>query len=595
MKKVQNINQNINQTPLDNINKLLLDGMNNYKPNKMKFHKNKIKTQIKTPLDDIIRVLTRNTRKQKKQKKQKGGAYQLDKLLKSQKEEVEIRCDNPPSTSNIKFIKNSELHADPSLGIPAPNDVIIYLARFKKDMTGATSKNNKVVNINKTLDVYGQTYHLSAAVIHSGTVGGGHYWALAKRGNNKWVMLDDKSPPAPITDAEMQDQLSGKTSGRNGVLFLYRKSDNITIKYSDGSLNDGNGIENIGNSCYFNAVLQFLITTDEYQDKSKMEKTRKALYDFLTSATEKTGGQPINDGTFLQGFGPPGKKDVLAFGLKQECTQDAQEALANLFEYEEFKYNDTTPIIYEKNKQLSLGTYSELPSDAQSFTSNPPFFKYLFRETLVPKNSQQCTHSKDKPVVETIIVKLDLPKIRGTSSGTTSTTSISTRSSITNIDNNNKPKKKPKDKLVLYKGKDTSGSKIEEYDHEEDKKKYEDLNNDGLDRVEKQFELMSEIIPKTAVGDTKRAIVGKDMVEKLVIHENNLKLMINNLKQNADILKQQKVIAADKAPAAYAGALADINEKEQDINARVNEINILFKRLFHRRRKMAPVPTVWVN
>ena len=72
-------------------------------------------------------------------------------------------------------------------------------------------------------------------------------------------MLDDKNPPASITDAEMQDQLSGKTSGRNGVLFLYRKSDNITIKYSDGSLNDGNGIENIGNSCYFNAVLQSAI------------------------------------------------------------------------------------------------------------------------------------------------------------------------------------------------------------------------------------------------------------------------------------------------------------------------------------------------
>ena len=134
---------------------------------------------------------------------------------------------------------------------------------------------------------------------------------------------------------------------------------------------------------------------------------------------------------------------------------------------------------------------------------------------------------------------------------------------------NQKPKKKPKDKLELSKGKDTSGNKIKEYDHKEDKKKYEDLNNEGLDRVEKQFELMSEIIPTTAVGDTKKAVVGKDMVEKLVIHENNLKLMINNLKENARRLKEQKSITENKHRDEYVNALPDINEKEKQRQRRI--------------------------
>lgn len=606
-------NKRKNKTPLDKINTLLLNGMNNYVPNKkIKSHKtrlNKIKIspQISSPLSDIIQVLTQNNRRKKRKdlksrkgsKSQRGGSYTLSKLLKNQKEEVEIRCDNPPSATNMKFIKNLELHSDPA--VSAPSDIILYLARFKTDNTGTVlSKNNNIVNVDKTLNVYGSTYHLSAVVIHSGSYAGGHYWTLAKRGNNKWVNLDDSKPPKSITDAEIQKQASGKTSGTNGVLFLYRKKDNIEIKYDDGTVNNGNGINNIGQSCYFNAALQFLITTDEYQDRSKMKKTRKALYDFLTSATEKTGGQDINDGTFLQGFGPEGKKDVKAFELQQGCQGDSHEALLNIFNYSDFKYNNTTPIIYIKNKKVVKSQYSGKPENIVEFTSNPPFYEYLFKETHVPKNNKQC-RDKMKHVIRSIIVSLEIPSVSQPVATRTRTEAGTPQSSAyqipaanttntTNTTNNSDSDKSSLDKDVIY-----SGKEADKYDHGTDLKKYQDLDKDGLSRVQEQFKVMSDIIP-AGVTLSNGALVGKDVVDKLIKHENNIKLMIGNLGENAKRLNIQKNILQTNHPAQYTmRVIHEIKKREDEITAKVNEINIIFKKLFHRRRKMANVPTVWIK
>lgn len=161
------------------------------------------------------------------------------------------------------------------------------------------------------------------------------------------------------------------------------------------------------------------------------------------------------------------------------------------------------------------------------------------------------------------------------------------------MDNNQKNKNKPiiKKSIEISKG----GLK-EEYKHEEDIDEYKSLNTKSniLERVQKQFELMSEIIPKNNV-DTRNAVIGKDTIKNLIIKENNIKLMLENLTTNASILQKQKNILISNYNDNYNTSLQDIKIQENIIKNKVNQINILFKRLFHRRRKMEHVPTVWVQ
>jgi len=620
MNKVPSKKQKFNKTknyknpnPLDKINAILLGGMEDYKTipiNNFKYDK------INTPLQNIIAILSKskNKNKRRKIKKQKGGAYKLSNLILNQKEEVEKKCEDPPGTENIKFIKTLEVYSGG--GVPSPNDVIINLARFKSDNSGTIlSKKNNVVNIDDTLDLYGKTYYLSAAVIHSGSLGSGHYWTLAKRGDNKWMKLDDKTF-ASIDDATRKKEMNGTDTGTNGVIFLYRKKNNITINYANGTLNTGNGIHNIGNSCYFNSILQLIITTDEYQDKNKMEKTRKTLYDFLTNVTEKSGANNFNDGTNLQNFGPVGKKGVKAFGLKEGCQEDAHQALVSVLDYDNFKYSPTTPVIYIKDKVVIKEPYNKKAANITQFTSNPPFFKYFFRDTYVPKSSG-CSDKIINPVIETFMIKIGSLTItpNRNSSTRTTTPTRSTRSTRVSgapirtltretgpvntdtdedVENNEEhipgvPDKPKLDKIDIYKGKEA-----EKYDHGTNVEKYTSLADEPLDRAEDQFKLMSKIITSDTL-DSSSAIVGKDMVKELIRQEVDMKAMVNNMATNANTLKKQRDFLENNHAAAFARSQTAIQKQERELKSKINEINILFKKLFHRRRKLSTVPTVWVN
>lgn len=606
-----------NPNPLDRINAILLGGMEDYKTipiNNFKYDK------INTPLQNIIAILSKskNKNKRRKIKKQKGGAYKLSNLILNQKEEeVEKKCKNPPGTENIKFIKTLEVYSGGE--VQSPNDVIINLARFKSYNFGTIlSKKNNVVTIDDTLNLYGKTYYLSAAIIHSGSLGSGHYWTLAKRGNNKWMKLDDKTFDI-VDDETRKKEMNGTETGTNGVIFLYRKENNITIKYTNGTLNTGNGILNIGYSCYFNSILQFIITTDEYQDKNKMKKTRKTLYDFLTSVTEKSGANNFNDGTNLKNFGPDGKKGVKAFGLKEGCQEDAHLALVSVLNYDNFNYSFTAPVIYIKDKDFINEQYNKKASNITTqFTSNPPFFKYLFRETYVPKSSSVCSDKKIvNYLIETFMIKIGSLTItpNRNSSTRTTTPTRSTRSTRVSgaptrtltretgpvntdtdedVENNEEhipgvPDKPKLDKIDIYKGKEA-----EKYDHGTNVEKYTSLADEPLDRAEDQFKLMSKIITSDTL-DSSSAIVGKDMVKELIRQEVDMKAMVNNMATNANTLKKQRDFLENNHAAAFARSQTAIQKQEKELKLKINEINILFKKLFHRRRKLSTVPTVWVN
>ena len=72
---------------------------------------------------------------------------------------------------------------------------------------GIANKNNTPIDIDETINLYGINYYLSAAIIHcSLTV---HYWTLAKRGNNIWMELNDRTSKK-ISYNDRKEQMNGK-------------------------------------------------------------------------------------------------------------------------------------------------------------------------------------------------------------------------------------------------------------------------------------------------------------------------------------------------------------------------------------------------
>ena len=70
-----------------------------------------------------------------------------------------------------------------------PNYLCIWLKRFNQ--TGSKlSKNNQAIDIPLT---WKYNNELQGAVIHSGSMSGGHYIYIGKQPNNKWYMYDDSS------------------------------------------------------------------------------------------------------------------------------------------------------------------------------------------------------------------------------------------------------------------------------------------------------------------------------------------------------------------------------------------------------------------
>ena len=575
------------QNALDEINTILIGGMNKYNlsnPNNLlnefKISK-KYKNEFNTPLNEIVKILSGGAKKlnckkkiNKFQKLQKGGAIKLSTLLKnmSLEEVIYKKCNDPPGKSNIKFITTTEPY---SKKLPVPDDIIISLSRFKQ-LSSNYIKNNTPVLVDETLNIYDNTYYLSAVVIHSGTYEGGHYWTLAKRGKNQWMKLDDKTA-IPVDQTTQKAETNGTNSGTNGVLFLYRNKKDITTD------NLGNGIENIGNSCYFSSILQFLITTDEYQNPNKMKTTREQLYNFLTETTQVSEGLKVNNGNYLKDFGDGDKKGVKAFNLPENCQWDAADALNKIFDYNKFQYKKEIPILLIENGKESVQK-TTLKNQIGEFTSSPPFYKYLFRQTLYSKDTDICKEKTIKPIIESFILKfLDNSTDNSTDTPTLTISPVQEN----NIQNNSGSPdviKKPNLKsTILSKGKEPNDiPEIERYNE------IEKAKGKGLNRVKLQFDLISETIPEL---DTGNAIIGEDSVKDLVNQESKMKVMAKTMSGYAESLENDK----KRLSGLDNKANEKIKEREKEIEDKMNKINILFKRLFHRREKLSSIPTVWVK
>ena len=113
--------------------------------------------------------------------------------------------------------------------------------------------------LSKTIKFAGETLDLVAFVKFTGETGTTQHYIVGLRGRDgkQWVELDDS---VRRDHTSLQD-IKTKTAGRRFVAAMYAR------KGYQPKLQHFAGIPNIGNTCYFNAGLQFLLRSNTFFDQ----------------------------------------------------------------------------------------------------------------------------------------------------------------------------------------------------------------------------------------------------------------------------------------------------------------------------------------
>ena len=534
---------------------------------------------------------------------QKGGSeITLKNVIDDyQKEELIDNNNNQLLCSNNKkgkfpFYKSIKLENHEN-NYQSPNDLIFSLKRFESGRKIKTP-----VIIPDTLNLYKITYNLTAVIIHKGELNSGHYYTLVKKKDNEWIELNDSNSPVSV-----KNNIAKKTINTIGYIFLYKNKNKNIINEIETSKR--NGIINIGHSCYFNSILQFLISTDEYLNSNKMQKYRPTLYNFLENCTKVTDTtKNINDGMYLKTFNEKninsdkissdnnytfvnkdqnnvknkiinkiGKKKYVIITVKDGdkkynklfqningnlvdngyagvsvfgnysnrlglgCQEDATEALTLLLDSSEiFPYKENTEI-YSVNKNNNPAKKIKYQNEITSFTTIPPFYKYLTKNIIEIKD-KKCKERKTKYDIQQLFFPIPSPTPSPTSPILSPTPSPLLPSSkkkekITfNVEAENPL---PEAIKTFEKIKENFGTKIS----------VETIDNNNLKDME----------------ESKKEL--KEITEKLIEYTKQIKEGISNFNSDYEKVTKRKIVR-------------EIKDKEDIISKKMKEITDLFNKLF---------------
>jgi len=153
-----------------------------------------------------------------------------------------------------------------------PNFLIVILKRFAYDFKEEQSikVNDKILCVDENLkfSYNGQNYELISMNQHIGGYGEGHYIAYSNI-NREWYKTDD-------TGVSPVDKEIVRTQSENAYILIFKKTraKNLSrIEYKPA------GIDNDGNTCYFNSCIQTLMVIEPlwkfFQNLKKKKKNKK--------------------------------------------------------------------------------------------------------------------------------------------------------------------------------------------------------------------------------------------------------------------------------------------------------------------------------
>jgi hypothetical protein len=146
------------------------------------------------------------------------SAKKLDELI---RQKYKWECSNSSCSSK----NNSQISQEQIKITKIPDILVFNVERFKQTPNGIWKKNQQLFIIPEKLSSNPDTlswdgnfdYLLSAIVMQSGSLSGGHYWAYARwYDDNKWYFYDDCGDRArEATDQEINDLLNPKNLANN--------------------------------------------------------------------------------------------------------------------------------------------------------------------------------------------------------------------------------------------------------------------------------------------------------------------------------------------------------------------------------------------
>ena len=172
------------------------------------------KSEYSSILSDLLNIqydikLTNTKDNEIEEFKEKNNFLYLHLSSDQNKENIQDLIDKVMNNENIK-VDESEFKKEIKI-CNTSKYLLCYLTRFI-----GMSKNNKPVDISKTININNKKYEIVSIISHSGSTSGGHYVNYSKR-KGEWYLFNDSS-----VNKMSEDTVLNNVSSGSAYIMLYK-------------------------------------------------------------------------------------------------------------------------------------------------------------------------------------------------------------------------------------------------------------------------------------------------------------------------------------------------------------------------------------
>lgn len=188
--------------------------------------------------------------------------------------------ENLPLSNNNSHIYNSQERTNYNNIYFGKYAILCLSILTFENVSGKTKLNKTKLTFDKLTDNLNDNYEFFGSIFHHGGSGGGHYTSLVRNGNIYYNYDDtviksidsntkdinneyDSYNPTMLIYKRMSDIVLDREMNDNVINFFKNNQDSID-KIKSEIDKQRRGSENIGNTCYFNALISILLNIPEF-------------------------------------------------------------------------------------------------------------------------------------------------------------------------------------------------------------------------------------------------------------------------------------------------------------------------------------------